>query len=115
MANGSEIKRFDLSSLCCTRRFTQFTRGRRSRACLLSCITAACIALAQEIARIISIDRLSAVRAKLEEYRSWAVPHVWLVDPHSRRMYTSEAGLHEVPSLPVPELGVEVTPSDVFE
>jgi Uma2 family endonuclease len=60
-------------------------------------------------------DRLSEVRTKLEEYRSWGVPHVWLVDPHSQRMYTSEAGLHEVPSLPVPELGVEVTASDVFE
>jgi hypothetical protein len=43
------------------------------------------------------------------------VPHVSLVDPHSQRMYTSEAGLHEAPSLPVPELGVEVTPSDLFE
>lgn len=60
-------------------------------------------------------DRLSEVRAKLEEYRSWGVPHVWLVDPHSRRMYNLEAGLHEVPSLPVPKLGVEVTPSDLFE
>jgi Uma2 family endonuclease len=60
-------------------------------------------------------DRLSEVRATLEEYKSWGVPHVWLVDPHSQRMYTSEAGLHEVPSLAVPELGVEVTPSDLFE
>jgi Uma2 family endonuclease len=60
-------------------------------------------------------DRLGEVRAKLEEYRSWGVAHVWLVDPHSQRMYTSEAGLHEAPSLSVPELGVEVTPSDLFE
>jgi Uma2 family endonuclease len=26
-------------------------------------------------------DRLTAVREKLEEYRAWGVPHVWLVDP----------------------------------
>jgi Uma2 family endonuclease len=60
-------------------------------------------------------DRLNAVRDKLEEYKSWGVPHVWLVDPHSRRMYTCEAGLTEVPSLRIPELGVEVTPDEMFE
>ncbi len=60
-------------------------------------------------------DRLNAVREKLEEYKSWGVPHVWLVDPHSRRMYTCEAGLTEVPSLRIPELDVEVTPSEIFE
>ena len=72
-------------------------------------------------------DRLSAVREKLEEYRSlnahnaslcampWGVPHVWLVDPHLRRMYTCEAGLTEVPTLRIPELDVEVTPGEIFE
>ena len=44
-------------------------------------------------------DRLNAVREKLAEYKSWGVPHVWLVDPHSRRRYTCEAGLTEVSSL----------------
>lgn len=61
-------------------------------------------------------DRLSAVREKLEEYKSWGVPHVWLVDPHSRRMYTCEAaGLTEVSSLRIPELDVAVTPGEIFE
>jgi Uma2 family endonuclease len=60
-------------------------------------------------------DRLNAVREKLEEHKSWGVQHVWLVDPHSRRMYTCEAGLTEVPSLRIPELDVEVTPSEIFE
>jgi len=60
-------------------------------------------------------DRLNAVRDKLEEYKSWGVPHVWLVDPHSRRMYTCEGGLTEVPSLRIQELDVEVTPSEIFE
>lgn len=59
-------------------------------------------------------DRLSAVRDKLEEYRSWGVKHVWLVDPHSRRMYTCDAGLNEVARLTAPELGVEITPSQIF-
>ena len=60
-------------------------------------------------------DRLSKVREKLEEYKAWGVPHVWLVDPHSRRMYTCEPGLTEVAALPVPELGVTVTANDIFE
>ena len=38
-----------------------------------------------------------------------------LVDPHARRMYTCEAGLTEVASLKVPELGVELTPTEIFE
>ncbi len=60
-------------------------------------------------------DWPNAVREKLEEYQAWSVPHVWLVDPHSRRMYTCEAGLTEVPSLRIPELDLEVTSSEIFE
>ena len=60
-------------------------------------------------------DKLTKVREKLEEYRAWGVPHVWLVDPHSKRLYTCDTGLIEVPTLRIPELGVEVTPADIFE
>ncbi len=60
-------------------------------------------------------DRLTAVRDKLEEYRAWGVQHVWLVDPHSRRMYTCNAGLTEVATLRVPEIDAELTPGDIFE
>lgn len=31
-------------------------------------------------------DRMSVVREKLQEYRALGVGHVWLVDPHSRRL-----------------------------
>jgi hypothetical protein len=61
------------------------------------------------------IDRLTTVREKLEEYRAWGVAHVWLVDPHSRRMYTCDAGLNEVERLAAPELGIEITAAQVFE
>jgi len=65
---------------------------------------------------ILSIDdKLNDVREKLEIYRSWGVPHVWLVDPYSRRMYTCDAGLMEVATLRIPELSVELTPAEVFE
>ena len=60
-------------------------------------------------------DRLPAVREKLAEYHAWGVKHVWLVDPHSKTMYTCDPILTKVPSLRIPELGLEVTPADVFE
>jgi Uma2 family endonuclease len=60
-------------------------------------------------------DRLSEVRDKLEEYRKYGVPHVWLVDPHSRRLYCCEEKLKEVESLRIPELDVELRPSDIFD
>lgn len=60
-------------------------------------------------------DRMSDVTTKLEEYRAFGVPHVWLVDPHGKRMYTCDAGLAEVPELTIPELGITVTPADIFE
>lgn len=59
-------------------------------------------------------DRLSDVRAKLGEYRAWGVPHVWLVDPHAQRFYICESGLHEVESLTIPEMGIELTKSSLF-
>jgi Uma2 family endonuclease len=60
-------------------------------------------------------DRMSEVVAKLAEYRKWGVPHVWLVDPHAKRMYTCGNGLVEVATLRVPELNLEVRPGEIFE
>ena len=60
-------------------------------------------------------DRLTAVREKLQEYRTWGVGHVWLVDPHSQRLYTCDTGLTEVKSLVAHELGIELTPDQIFE
>jgi len=62
-----------------------------------------------------SDDRLSEVREKLEEYRAWGVPHVWLVDPHSRRLYNCNQGLREVSCFKVGQLAVELTPDQIFE
>jgi Uma2 family endonuclease len=60
-------------------------------------------------------DRMSAVREKLEHYRNWGVPHAWLVDPHSRRLYTCDARLSEVTHFEVPELGITVEPANIFD
>jgi len=60
-------------------------------------------------------DRLTMAREKLEEYRKWGVPHVWLVDPESRRLYTCDAGLIEVDRFTVPELAIEIPPAEIFQ
>ena len=68
------------------------------------------------VAEVLSLDdRLTAVREKLEEYKAWGVPHVWLVDPHGKRLYRCEKGLTEVTSLQIPELGIELLPNRIFE
>jgi len=59
-------------------------------------------------------DRMTAVLEKLEEYRGWGVRHVWLVDPHSRRMYAWDAGLREVERLAAVEVGVEIGAAGIF-
>ena len=60
-------------------------------------------------------DRLDEVREKLEEYRAWGVPNVWLVDPHSRRLYVCQDRLNEVENLKIAGLGIELSPADVFD
>jgi len=60
-------------------------------------------------------DKLAKVLEKLEDYRDWGVPHVWLVDPHLKRLYTCDAGLTKVATLQIPALGIELTPADIFE
>lgn len=60
-------------------------------------------------------DRLTEVREKLEEYRRWGVPHVWLVDPHSQRLYACEPGLSEVSSFHLRDFDIEIGPADIFD
>ena len=68
------------------------------------------------VAEVLSLDdRLTAVRDKLEEYKAWGVPHVWLVDPHGKRLYCCDKGLTEITSLQIPELGIELLPNRIFE
>jgi len=59
-------------------------------------------------------DKLTDVREKLEIYKNLGVRHVWLVDPHSRRMYTCDAGLVEVPVLEIGELNITLLPAQIF-
>jgi Uma2 family endonuclease len=60
-------------------------------------------------------DRMADVRAKLQEYADWGVPHIWLVDPRLGLFYLFRDGLHEVKSFAVPEVKLEINPADVFD
>ena len=59
-------------------------------------------------------DRLKDVREKVEICHNCGVPLVWLVGPHSKRMYTCDGNLMEVPALQIPELGLTLTTTEVF-
>jgi Uma2 family endonuclease len=60
-------------------------------------------------------DRHSEVMQKFEEYEAWGVRHVWLVDPHRRRLQVYGSGtLSEVAVLEIPEYDVRFTAADIF-
>lgn len=61
-------------------------------------------------------DRYSEVTQKLEEYRVWGVPNIWLIDPFAKRLavYT-ELGPQNVSSLSLPEFSFQLTPTELFE
>jgi Uma2 family endonuclease len=60
-------------------------------------------------------DRHSDLMQKLEEYRRWGVPHIWVIDPSTKRfsMY-NELGLQNVSSLVLTEYPFELTPAEPF-
>jgi len=60
-------------------------------------------------------DRFSEVVQKLDEYRTWGVAHIWLADPHLRRLLVYGAsGLSEVTEFRLPDYSVVITPQEVF-
>ena len=60
-------------------------------------------------------DRLTDIVRKLEEFRAWGVPHVWLVDPSLKKLYVfSGAGLLETPAFELVEAVVEIRASEIF-
>lgn len=68
------------------------------------------------VIEILSADgRFAAVCGKLERYRAWGVPNVWLIDQDSRRFYTFGTALSEAPLFEIPELGIAITPRELFD
>jgi len=60
-------------------------------------------------------DRYHDLMEKLDEYRVWGVPNIWMVDPLAKRLsvYT-ESGPQNVSSLPLADYPFELTPSVLF-
>ncbi len=60
-------------------------------------------------------DRLTDIVQKLEEFRVWGVPHVWLVDPATKKLFTySVAGLLQTPAFQLPEYEAEIPAAGIF-
>lgn len=61
-------------------------------------------------------DRHTDIVKKLEEYRTWGVPRIWLADPSPRRLSVyQEKGLVAVDAFRLPEFDLEIRPTDLFE
>jgi len=61
-------------------------------------------------------DNYHNLTQRLEDYRRWGVPHVWLVDPWLKRLneYT-DSGLLQHASLRLPEFDFEITAEELFK
>jgi len=60
-------------------------------------------------------DRYTEIIQKLEEYRQWGVPHIWLADPWLKKLYVfSSAGLAEVAAFELPQCDGRIPSSEVF-
>jgi Uma2 family endonuclease len=61
-------------------------------------------------------DRYGRLTHRLEDYRRWGVPHIWLVDPELKRLYEyTEAGLLHHASLRLPEFDFEISAQELFK
>lgn len=60
-------------------------------------------------------DRHLDLMQKLDEYRVWGVPNIWVIDPTTKRfsVYT-ERGLENVSSLALPNHSFQLTPAELF-
>ena len=72
---------------------------------------------AHAICEIIATDdSFTSVITRLEDYRRWGVPHIWVVDPQVKRLYEySEAGLLQFPALRLPEFDFEIPAQELFK
>ena len=60
-------------------------------------------------------DRMTEVLKKCADYQEFGIPHIWMVDPWTRKLFSYSKGLHEVPALELPEYGVVLTLGDIFD
>ncbi len=59
-------------------------------------------------------DRYHDLMHKLQDYRAWGVPNIWIVDPELKLLYVYEGGLLERQRLELPKLEFSIVPADLF-
>jgi len=59
-------------------------------------------------------DRVSEAIEKCEEYRTWGVAHIWVIEPRLQKFYVYTAGLSERDRFELPEYGFCVTAESLF-
>ena len=60
-------------------------------------------------------DRFEELMNRLEEFRAWGVPHVWLVDPGLRRICVyRDGGVMAVEAFELPEFGVRIAAGEII-
>jgi len=61
-------------------------------------------------------DRYGRLTHRLEDYRRWGVPYVWLIDPELKRLYEySDAGLLQHAALRLAEFDFELSAQELFK
>jgi Uma2 family endonuclease len=60
-------------------------------------------------------DRLEELLRKLDQYCTWGVQNIWLVEPELKKLYSYDSrGLTEVLQFELPELNIRVTAGELF-
>jgi Uma2 family endonuclease len=60
-------------------------------------------------------DRLNDMLQKLEDYRVWGVPHIWLVEPELKKLHVYDNGsLREVKRFELQPFGFTVAAEELF-
>jgi Uma2 family endonuclease len=62
-----------------------------------------------------SKDRLSRIIPKLAEYRTFGVPHIWLIDPDRNQAFTYDGGLQLVHGDVITAGDISLPLSEVFQ
>jgi Uma2 family endonuclease len=60
-------------------------------------------------------DRHVEVLRKLDDYRTWGVRHIWLIQPELRKFHVYESGsLREVGEFELPEFSLRIDANELF-
>lgn len=59
-------------------------------------------------------DRLHDLLEKFEQYKTWGVPNIWLIEPELKRLFLFQGGLLSVPKLELPQFEFSMTAAELF-